>query len=325
MDLGNGFRFLLQNWVMLDSSLGAVVRIKEFAEETPREKSEDSSNSPSHWPSAGVVEFKDLTASYAPTGETVLKALNLTVPARSEIGIVGRSGSGKTSTIATLSGLLHVKSGSVAIDGIDVKTIPLETLRSHITVLPQDPFFLPHRQGGNTVRSNLWPWAEFEDNATVTQQEKRFEYRSLSTVQSAHEDSVHPPSVPSDSAMVSALEKVGLWRKFVEYSSSSGSSSVLEDAAESPNIAAGGATADGSEALLGGDVVTERTPLVAPGSIVVKKAEPLASKVLSQRLDLRDFLSHGERQLFCLARALLTKNKILVLDEATSRYLSHLL
>lgn len=301
---------------MLDTSLGAIVRIKEFTDETPREKAEEIVTPPHSWPSAGAVEFKNLTASYAPTGEPVLNSLNLTIPAGSEIGIVGRSGSGKTSTVATLSGLLHIQSGSVTIDGVSLDTVPLSTLRSQITVLPQDPFFLPHRQGGNTVRSNLWPWAESKEDiaAATTQEEKKIDYRSFSIVQSAHEDSVQPLFTPSDSAMASALEKVGLWKKFLDHAANN---PATQGSGESSNVAA-----TGNEALLtGSDVVTERTPLMASEQTrprTPSSQAPTHQKVLDQTLDLRDFLSHGERQLFCLARALLTKNKILVLDEATS-------
>ncbi|KAL9625274.1 MAG: hypothetical protein Q9160_000676 [Pyrenula sp. 1 TL-2023] len=310
LDIGLGFRYMLQNWVFLDSSLGAVVRIKAFADETPQERREDSLDPPQGWPSTGRVEFKGLRASYAPSGDIVLKDLDVTIPAGSEIGIVGRSGSGKTSTIGTLSGLLHIHSGSVTIDGVPLDVIPLDTLRSHITVLPQDPFFLPHRKGGNTVRSNLWPWVESDDIADSDQGEaKGIDYRTLSIVQSAHEDSVHPTSVPADSAMVSALEKVGLWKKFVDQVGSS-ASAIAGQSSQSPVTVAGS-----DSALLNADV-SERTPLMVGYSPTTESTTP--SKVLSQTLDLREFLSHGERQLFCLARALLTKNKILILDEATS-------
>lgn len=300
---------MLQNWVFLDTSLGAIVRIKAFADETPQERREDSRDPPQDWPSAGLVEFKGLTASYAPSGEIVLKDLDVTIPAGSEIGIVGRSGSGKTSTIGTLSGLLHIQSGSVTIDGMPLDVIPLSALRSQITVLPQDPFFLPHRKGGNTVRSNLWPWAELDNLADSDQDAKEIDYRTLSIVQSAHEDSVHPTSIPADSAMVSALEKVGLWKKFTDQAGST-ASVVASQSSQSP------ATAAGSESALLNADVSERTPLMNDHHSTTESLTP--GKILSQTLDLREFLSHGERQLFCLARALLTKNKILVLDEATS-------
>ena len=324
MDLASSFRFLLQNWVQMDTTLGAIVRIKDFAEQTPRERADDSLKPPPGWPTAGEIEFKELTASYAPGGEQVLKDVTLKVSVGSEVGICGRSGSGKTSTIGTLFGLLHVEDGQVIIDGVDLECVPLQALRSNITVLPQDPFFMPHRKGGNTVRCNLWPWADEEDQHDKNggKLERTLDYSSIVSASAQHADSVHgsKADIPSDEAMGQALENVGLWQKFVEHEKEQRKKNEAETAATA-STAAAPVEAGAGGIMINADA-SERTPLLATAASTTTEAVDLnltARAVLDMRLDPREFLSHGERQLFCLARALLTKNRILVLDEATSR------
>ncbi|KAL9107417.1 MAG: hypothetical protein Q9227_007701 [Pyrenula ochraceoflavens] len=307
MDIASSFRHLLQNWVQLDTSLGAIVRIKNFTDETPREKTEGTHDPPPGWPAAGLIEFNNVTASYAPGGEAVLKDVDVKIPAGTEVGICGRSGSGKTSAIGTLFGLLTIEGGEVKIDNINVETISLDKLRESITVLPQDPFFMPPVKGGNSVRAELWPWAEDCEGGGL----QKINYHSIQTAD-ADQKRFRQGYVPSDQTMAEVLEKVGLWEKFAEHDKGKNKDTATIQDNSGVSLASG--------VLINGEASTEETPLLATTTAAAPPLdEPMtARRVLNQRLDLREFLSHGERQLFCLARALLTRNRILVLDEATS-------
>lgn len=105
---------------------------------------------PQDWPSQGKVEVKNLNIAYTPDSPLVLKDISFAVKAGSRLGIVGRTGAGKSSLTLSLLRLLETRSGSIHIDGIDISTIKLQALRSRIAFIPQDPVLF-----SGTIRSNL--------------------------------------------------------------------------------------------------------------------------------------------------------------------------
>lgn len=232
MDLAFLFRELVLDWTMLETSLGAVARIKDFRETTPLEVEPDmSSRVLENWPSTGVIKLENVTAKYPEDSEPVLADINLEIGCGEKIGICGHSGSGKSSLLSLLFGLLEPEEGRILIDETDICTIPPNFCRSKLNSLSQDPFFLP-----GTVRFNLAPY-------------------------NSH--------YISDQRMVEVMRQVGLWDRF---------------------DAVGSAKADGQ------------------------------GQGLDAELNAESSLSGGEKQLFCLARAILRKSRILALDEATSRF-----
>jgi ABC-type multidrug transport system fused ATPase/permease subunit len=124
---------------------GAIIGYSELEteEQGGNEVSED-------WPSKGEVEVKGLDVSYSADLPLVLKNVSCIAQAGKRTGIVGRTGAGKSSLTLSLLRLLEPQDGSILIDSIDISTIKLQSLRSRIAFIPQDPVLF-----SGTVRSNL--------------------------------------------------------------------------------------------------------------------------------------------------------------------------
>jgi ATP-binding cassette subfamily B protein len=106
-------------------------------------------------PFRGEIAFRGVTFRYPgrPDGPPALDDVDLTIPAGTTVAIVGRTGSGKSTVVQLLARLFDVDAGSVLLDGHDVRTLPLEWLRRHVGLVPQDPFLF-----SRTIRENV-AWA----------------------------------------------------------------------------------------------------------------------------------------------------------------------
>ena len=89
------------------------------------------------WPESGRVEFENVYLKYRPTTENILKDLSFEVKPGEKIGIVGRTGAGKSTICLSLHRIMEIASGYITIDGIDIKELELHELRKRITVIPQ--------------------------------------------------------------------------------------------------------------------------------------------------------------------------------------------
>ncbi|KAE8913580.1 Multidrug resistance-associated protein 1 [Phytophthora fragariae] len=115
------------------------------------------------WPSAGAIEFRDVNLRYRPGLPRVLRNLSLSIRPQEKIGIVGRTGAGKSSLVVALMRLVELDSGSIVIDGLDISTIGLHELRNKISIIPQDPVLF-----SGTVRSNVDPFDQYTDEQIWT-------------------------------------------------------------------------------------------------------------------------------------------------------------
>lgn len=110
------------------------------------------------WPQEGRIEFIDYSLRYRPETEMVLKNLSFEVKPKEKIGIVGRTGAGKSTICLALCRIVEAYGGSIVIDGVDISKIGLADLREKITIIPQDPTLFE-----GTLRFNLDPVGNISD------------------------------------------------------------------------------------------------------------------------------------------------------------------
>ena len=109
--------------------------------------------------SEGAIAFQQVACRYR-DGPIVLDGVDFAVAAREKVGIVGRTGSGKSTILSTLFRIVELERGAILIDGVDIASLPLEQLRSTLCVVPQDPVLF-----GESVRFNLDPFKLYADGA----------------------------------------------------------------------------------------------------------------------------------------------------------------
>ncbi|KAL0489074.1 ATP-binding cassette, subfamily C member [Acrasis kona] len=177
--------FVVRLMVDLESNLTSCERITNYATETPVEPvvvrdpndvekyySDQAtqpdqnellkyslSSIPEDWPQFGCITFNKVTASYRPGKDNpVLKGIELNIKTGEKIGIVGRTGAGKSTMLLTLFRFLECSSGNIEIDDLNIAHIPLKQLRSRITIIPQIPVLF-----SGTIRSNIDVFNEYPD------------------------------------------------------------------------------------------------------------------------------------------------------------------
>jgi len=153
------------NWLVrsasdVEQNVVSVERITHYANDLPLEAPRElvDRRPPTGWPGAGQVEFSEYSMRYRPELDLVLKDISLRIQPKEKIGIVGRTGAGKSSLLLALFRILEATSGKICIDGIDISTIGLHDLRSAISIVPQSPDLFE-----GTLRENVDPVGEYQD------------------------------------------------------------------------------------------------------------------------------------------------------------------
>lgn len=132
-------------------------RIFEFCEiepEAPLKGKEPAA----HWPNEGKITFSDYSTKYRDNLDPVLKEISFTINPREKVGVVGRTGAGKSSLTMALFRVIEASGGSISIDGEEISKIGLEDLRSRLSIIPQEAQMFE-----GTIRTNLDPAGKFSD------------------------------------------------------------------------------------------------------------------------------------------------------------------
>lgn len=152
------------NWLVrmtsdVETNIVAVERIKEYGE-TKQEAAWEipSKTLPKNWPEVGTVEFKNFQVRYREGLELVLRGISFRVNGGEKVGIVGRTGAGKSSLTLALFRIIESAGGAILIDGEDIAELGLHSLRSRLTIIPQDPVLF-----SGSLRINLDPFETCSD------------------------------------------------------------------------------------------------------------------------------------------------------------------
>jgi len=162
LQLAGIFQWCIRQSAEVVNLMVAVERVLAFGAvepEAPLELEGDALLLEKGWPKEGSVSIKDLSVRYRPSLPLSLENVTFDIPSGSRVGVVGRTGSGKSTLVQSLFRLLEADSGSIRLAGVDVKTLGLHTLRKHMSVISQVPVLF----SGCSVRENLDPFHAHSD------------------------------------------------------------------------------------------------------------------------------------------------------------------
>ncbi|KAL0957018.1 hypothetical protein HGRIS_003119 [Hohenbuehelia grisea] len=161
LNMAVAFSSMILWWVRLLNNFEVEVisleRIQGYLKIEQEPKPTEEGKPPAYWPSSGELVVDNLSARYSPDGPKVLQDISFRIKSGERIGVVGRTGSGKSSLTLSLLRCIYTE-GNVNFDGIPTASLNLDALRSSITIIPQVPELL-----SGTLRQNLDPFAQYDD------------------------------------------------------------------------------------------------------------------------------------------------------------------
>ncbi|XP_066297344.1 ATP-binding cassette sub-family C member 4-like isoform X2 [Branchiostoma lanceolatum] len=153
---------IVESMTEMEGAMIHAERVLEYAELTPEAPWETDHKPPPGWPSYGAIDLDGVYLSYDEHDPPVLKNVNVNIVGGEKVGIVGRTGAGKSSLFMALMRLVE-PTGSIRIDGVDISKLGLHDLRKKISVIPQDPVMIK-----GSLRRNLDPLETHSDHALWT-------------------------------------------------------------------------------------------------------------------------------------------------------------
>uniref|UniRef100_A0A673AZ78 ABC-type glutathione-S-conjugate transporter n=1 Tax=Sphaeramia orbicularis TaxID=375764 RepID=A0A673AZ78_9TELE len=151
--------WIVRSWTDVENNIVSVERVKEYAR-TPKEApwTVEGTLVPSSWPSSGSIQLEDFGLQYRKGLDWALKDISISIQDREKVGIVGRTGAGKSSLALGIFRILEAVKGRICIDGVNIAQLGLHELRSRLTIIPQDPVLF-----SGTLRMNLDPFETCSD------------------------------------------------------------------------------------------------------------------------------------------------------------------
>nr|XP_005155817.1 multidrug resistance-associated protein 7 isoform X1 [Danio rerio]XP_021329903.1 multidrug resistance-associated protein 7 isoform X1 [Danio rerio]XP_021335425.1 multidrug resistance-associated protein 7 isoform X1 [Danio rerio] len=149
---------LIFSYAQTEMQLVSIERTEEYSTSIPQEPQQASLEVLDRWPERARVEFVDVVLSYRPGLPNALDGVSVEVLPGEKIGIVGRTGSGKSSLFLALFRMVELNQGQILLDGVDISSVRLSDLRSKLAIIPQDPFLF-----SSSVRENLDPHGRHPD------------------------------------------------------------------------------------------------------------------------------------------------------------------
>lgn len=150
--------WIVRLYLGVEMNMNSVERLQEYMEVEQEPPATVAHEPRASWPEHGEIDVRDVSLRYAPDLPRVIKDVTFHVKPCSKVGIVGRTGAGKSTIITAFFRFLDPELGRIAIDGVDICSVGLRTLRQAITIIPQDPTLF-----SGTIRLNLDPFGQYAD------------------------------------------------------------------------------------------------------------------------------------------------------------------
>ncbi|XP_067676213.1 multidrug resistance-associated protein 1-like [Haliotis asinina] len=163
-ETSNDLRMVIIRSTKLDLMSVSVEKIMEYvAMETEVDCFDRTEDVPPAWPDKGVIQFRNFSLTYRPGLQLALQDINVLVKAGEKVGVVGRTGAGKSSMMLSLFRLIDPVEGAIVIDDVNIADVRLSEVRSRLTIIPQDPTLF-----SETLRVNLDPVEAYDDQEIWT-------------------------------------------------------------------------------------------------------------------------------------------------------------
>ncbi|KAJ1998520.1 hypothetical protein GGI04_004963, partial [Coemansia thaxteri] len=245
--------WFIRNYCDCEISMNSVERVNQYMnlEQEAALHSAPENKPPADWPATGSVQVDDLVLEYVP-GTPVIRGISFAAAHGEKIGVVGRTGAGKSTLSLAFLRFIEAAKGRVLLDNVDISKIGLEELRRNVTIIPQDPTLF-----NGTIRFNLDPFSEFPDE----------------------------------------LLWDALKRSHLVHDETSGANSSSSSGTASP---------------------TESLPTADGSACAVDRMSGIFKSLDAEIKENGRNLSLGQRQLVALARALVRRSRLIIMDEATA-------